>query len=83
MRRPLTGARVEGAAGQGAAAADRARALDEHRRALAACRRCPLPAACARPIVSQAVAPRAMLIGQAPGRTEVEDGRPFAGRAGR
>lgn len=60
-----------------------ARALAEHRRALAACRLCPLPANCARPVVSETLAPRAMLIGQAPGRVEVDDGRPFAGRAGR
>lgn len=83
MRRPAGGRRAADAAGKGATAAARARALDEHRSALAACRRCPLPAACARPIVSEAVAPRAMLIGQAPGRVEVGDGRPFAGRAGR
>ncbi|MEO6526895.1 MAG: uracil-DNA glycosylase family protein [Gemmatimonadaceae bacterium] len=35
------------------------------------------------PIVSLARAPRAMLIGQAPGQTETGGGRPFAGRAGR
>lgn len=82
MQRPRRGTVPDGATGQRAAAA-RVRALDEHRRALAACRACSLPTACARPIVSAAVAPRAMLVGQAPGRTEVEDGRPFAGRAGR
>jgi uracil-DNA glycosylase len=35
------------------------------------------------PIVSRARAPRAMLVGQAPGQTESSGGRPFAGRAGR
>jgi uracil-DNA glycosylase len=34
------------------------------------------------PIVSPARAPKAMLVGQAPGRTEATSGRPFAGRAG-
>lgn len=81
MKRRTTGAGVGTTDGQGAA--ERTRALDEHRRALAGCRSCPLPAACGRPVVSAAVAPRAMLVGQAPGRTEVDDGRPFAGRAGR
>lgn len=58
-------------------------ALEEHRRALTRCRRCRLPAGCARPVVSESLVPRGMLIGQAPGRVEVDDGRPFAGRAGR
>jgi len=35
------------------------------------------------PIVSGAVSPRAMLVGQAPGKVEAEGGRPFAGRAGK
>lgn len=34
------------------------------------------------PITSDAVAPRAMIVGQAPGITEAGGGRPFAGRAG-
>ena len=34
------------------------------------------------PIASDAVAPRAMIVGQAPGITEAGGGRPFAGRAG-
>jgi len=35
------------------------------------------------PIVSLAKAPKAMLIGQAPGQVESAGGRPFAGRAGK
>jgi uracil-DNA glycosylase len=35
------------------------------------------------PIVSRAVSPKAMLVGQAPGKVEAEGGRPFAGRAGK
>ncbi len=57
-------------------------ALDRLRLELAACRRCAL-APEVRPVVSPARAPRAMLIGQAPGRSEVSDGRAFTGRAGR
>ena len=57
-------------------------ALASHCAALAACRRCAL-APGIRPIVSRARAPRAMLVGQAPGQTETGGGRPFAGRAGR
>jgi uracil-DNA glycosylase len=36
-----------------------------------------------KPIVSLAVAPKVMLVGQAPGQVEAEGGRPFAGRAGK
>lgn len=57
-------------------------ALDRHRAALAACRRCVL-APDVRPVVSPARAPRVMLVGQAPGRAEVSNGRAFSGRAGR
>lgn len=57
-------------------------ALDLHRKQLLGCRRCG-HADVVRPIVSLARAPRAMLIGQAPGITEAEGGRPFAGRAGK
>jgi len=57
-------------------------ALDEHCARLAACRRCSL-APGILPIVSDARAPRAMLIGQAPGQVETSGGKPFAGRAGR
>jgi uracil-DNA glycosylase len=58
------------------------RALDAHCAALGDCRRCAL-APEIRPIVSRARAPRAMLIGQAPGQVETGGGKPFAGRAGR
>jgi uracil-DNA glycosylase len=58
--------------------------LARHRAALAACRRCGLHAVHGSlPIVSLAQAPRVMLVGQAPGRTEVTAGRPFLGQAGR
>ena len=56
--------------------------LDKHRAALSACRLCALGDSI-RPIVSQARAPRVMLVGQAPGKVEASGGRPFAGRAGR
>ena len=59
-----------------------AMALDEHCERLAACRRCS-HAPGILPIVSQARAPRAMLVGQAPGQVETTGGKPFAGRAGR
>jgi uracil-DNA glycosylase len=57
-------------------------ALDRLRGELAACRRCDV-AAEVRPVVSPARAPRAMLVGQAPGKSEISDGRAFTGRAGR
>lgn len=57
-------------------------ALDEHRQALTACRRCEQQGP-ARPIVSLARRPRVMLVGQAPGQMEAVDSRPFSGRAGR
>jgi uracil-DNA glycosylase len=57
-------------------------ALVEHRAALGACRRCGLGGGI-RPVVSQATSPRAMLVGQAPGKVEAEGGVPFSGRAGR
>lgn len=57
-------------------------ALAAHRRALGACQRCELGAGI-HPVVSRAVNPRAMLIGQAPGKVEAEGGVPFSGRAGR
>lgn len=59
-----------------------AAALDAHRVELAACRRCDL-APEVLPIVSEARTPRVVLVGQAPGKTEIECRRPFAGRAGR
>jgi uracil-DNA glycosylase len=57
-------------------------ALDAHCERLAACRRCG-HASTVLPIVSRARAPRAMLVGQAPGQVETSGGKPFAGRAGR
>lgn len=59
-------------------------ALDQHRAALAECRRCAaeLPPG-ALPVLAEARAPRAMLIGQAPGPVEATNRRPFQGRAGR
>ncbi|HUF29476.1 MAG TPA: uracil-DNA glycosylase family protein [Gemmatimonadaceae bacterium] len=59
------------------------RALDRHRRTLGACRRCAHQNPLVVPILSQARAPRIVLVGQAPGRVECGDRRPFAGRAGR
>ena len=56
-------------------------ALDAHRERLTACRRCG-NAPDVMPVVSLARAPRALLVGQAPGQTEMGGGRPFAGRAG-
>ena len=63
-------------------AAQRSLTLDAHRAALARCRRCRLGPGI-RPIVSQAMNPRVMLIGQAPGKVEAGSGKPFSGRAGR
>jgi uracil-DNA glycosylase len=59
-----------------------ARKLDDHRAALAACNRC-ARSGDVSPVVSLAVAPRVMLVGQAPGQVEAQGGKPFAGRAGR
>jgi uracil-DNA glycosylase len=58
------------------------KALEAHRHAMGECRRCGHPDE-VRPIVSIARAPRILLVGQAPGKTEAAGGRPFAGRAGR
>ena len=57
-------------------------ALSEHCRALSSCRACGHPAAVS-PIVSGAVRPKVMLVGQAPGQVEAAGGKPFAGRAGK
>ena len=57
--------------------------LDAHRDALAACRRCGHSDDRVLPIISEARHPRVMLVGQAPGKSEIEDRRAFAGRAGR
>lgn len=59
-----------------------AESLDAHRQSLSSCRRCGHDHAIL-PIISAARTPRVMLVGQAPGRTEIEIQRPFAGRAGR
>jgi uracil-DNA glycosylase len=56
--------------------------LAAHNEALGSCVRCGL-AESVRPIISEARSPRAMLVGQAPGKVEVGDRRPFAGRAGK
>jgi uracil-DNA glycosylase len=56
--------------------------LEKHRRALVACRRCDVDHGVS-PIVSLARRPRAMLVGQAPGKVEAGGGRAFAGRAGK
>jgi uracil-DNA glycosylase len=60
----------------------KSRTLAEHVSALGACTRCALGPGI-RPVVSQARNPRAMLVGQAPGKVETEGGKPFSGRAGR
>ncbi len=60
----------------------KSRALLRHRAALGACQSCSLGAGI-RPVMSQAANPRAMLVGQAPGKVEAEGGVPFSGRAGR
>src|SRR5580765_5868976 len=57
--------------------------LDAHAATLAACRRCNFDDPAVVPVISSAREPLAMLVGQAPGKTEVVDRRPFAGRAGR
>ena len=56
--------------------------LETHCRALADCRMC-AHSSDVTPIVSRAASPKAMLIGQAPGRVEAAGGKPFAGRAGK
>jgi uracil-DNA glycosylase len=57
--------------------------LNEHRAALSACRRCGHDDARVLPIISEARRPRVMLVGQAPGKSELTDRRAFTGRAGR
>jgi len=56
--------------------------LGTHCRALVACRMCAHPAG-VTPIVSAAVRPKVMIVGQAPGQVEAAGGKPFAGRAGK
>jgi uracil-DNA glycosylase len=58
------------------------RALAQHVAALATCDRCQL-ASGIRPVYSRATNPRAILVGQAPGKVESAGGIPFSGRAGR
>jgi uracil-DNA glycosylase len=58
------------------------KALSRHVAELASCDRCQLGPGI-RPIISRARNPRAMLVGQAPGKVETEGGKPFSGRAGR
>jgi len=57
-------------------------ALEKHCHALSGCRLCGLGGE-VTPIVSQAVRPKVMLVGQAPGQVEAAGGKPFAGRAGK
>ena len=59
-----------------------AKKLNAHVAELAACRRCEHRHGDVRPITSLALAPRVMLVGQAPGQVEAQGGKPFAGRAG-
>lgn len=56
--------------------------LDAHRERLLACRGCGHDDT-VRPIAAGSRAPRAMIVGQAPGITEAGGGQPFAGQAGR
>jgi uracil-DNA glycosylase len=60
----------------------KSQALLNHVASLAACQRCALGPGI-RPVISRASNPRAMLVGQAPGKIEQEGGRPFSGRAGK
>ena len=58
------------------------RELEGHLARLAQCRRCGHPEPVV-PILSRATRPRAMLVGQAPGKVEISSRKPFAGRAGK
>jgi uracil-DNA glycosylase len=60
-----------------------AAALDAHCGALAGCGRCGHAPGAALPVISAARSSRVMLVGQAPGKTEAVERRPFIGRAGR
>ena len=57
--------------------------LERHRDRLSACRRCEGLHEAVLPVLSSASEPRVMLVGQAPGKTELSDQKPFAGRAGK
>jgi uracil-DNA glycosylase len=74
---------MSASASRGRALPTLARRLEAHCGALAACRRCGGHDPTALPIIAEARTPRVMLVGQAPGKTETVDRRPFAGRAGR
>lgn len=65
------------------AGADVEGALEAHCAALDGCRRCGSADPAALPVLASARRPRAMLVGQAPGKTEIVDRKPFAGRAGK
>lgn len=56
--------------------------LAKHITELSGCRRCGHPEPVV-PIVSLARRPKVMLVGQAPGKVEIDSRKPFAGRAGR
>jgi uracil-DNA glycosylase len=56
--------------------------LSKHIAELSGCRRCGHPEPVV-PIVSLARRPKVMLVGQAPGKVEIDSRKPFAGRAGR
>jgi uracil-DNA glycosylase len=56
--------------------------LSEHIAELSGCRRCGHPEPVV-PIVSLARHTKVMLVGQAPGKVEIDSRKPFAGRAGR
>jgi uracil-DNA glycosylase len=56
--------------------------LEQLREELSGCRSCE-HAADISPITSLAIAPRVMIVGQAPGQVEASGGKPFAGRAGK
>jgi uracil-DNA glycosylase len=58
------------------------RNLQDHLERLGACRRCGHPDPVV-PILSRARRPKAMLVGQAPGKVEISSQQPFAGRAGK
>jgi len=82
VRRPGSGASRPGKRGAASERDTLPVLLAAHNDALSKCARCGLAEA-VRPIVSEARSPRAMLVGQAPGKVEVGDRRPFAGRAGK
>jgi len=56
--------------------------LEQHLARLGACRQCGHPEPIV-PVLSRARRPKAMLVGQAPGKVEISSQTPFAGRAGR